>query len=401
MRERKHARQHQSLPSSSPPASRSRQPSSSPPTSPVRPTPTPLTRAQTRHQGSTNSIAPTTSSFSVGTGHSLTCSQLRELQARNSELQWQVAQAQYQRDSATVHAIFAGQEAAIFKAPKKTLKHFPTSARVLTSAVGRIEAVEEATKKSTKKKEVEERHKKKKDIERDDIIRRAAQQQSQSLFTGTLKSKSKRDMIDIAFALGVESEGANADALRVQLNAHFNANTHLKSEARYAGLFTTTRKRKCIKPEAEDPKENNDPRPSLRHRSPTPHFPSPSCIPLSAHTLPPMLMNPPLRHFQTSMAPPQTLGDGLRYFQPSMDPPQASSSRHAPAPDYSFHYHVPPSPNYPTYLSPNAPLPRLSYHQLPQPSSTYYQSTSTSSLLPRPQPKPITHTVPRDVDYFR
>ncbi|KAJ3713631.1 hypothetical protein C8R42DRAFT_727103 [Lentinula raphanica] len=87
-------------------------------------------------------------------------------------------------------------------------------------------------------------------------------------FSGSLKYKTKRDMIDIAFALGVESEGTSAQVLRVHLHSHFEAYPALKEDPRYIGLFTRKRKR------ADAFKENELP-PAHRH-SPMPLSPTPS-----------------------------------------------------------------------------------------------------------------------------
>ncbi|KAJ3795211.1 hypothetical protein GGU11DRAFT_688255, partial [Lentinula aff. detonsa] len=63
------------------------------------------------------------------------------------------------------------------------------------------------------------------------------------VFSGSLKSKTKHDLVDIAFSLSVETDGVSADVLRICLDSHFEANPLLKQNPRYVSLFTHKRKR--------------------------------------------------------------------------------------------------------------------------------------------------------------
>ncbi|KAJ3981947.1 hypothetical protein F5890DRAFT_1476563 [Lentinula detonsa] len=145
---------------------------------------------------------------------------------------------QAERDAAMVHAVLAGQEAAVYKhclnkrnQKKDSSKCFATDARVVTSREGKQQAKAEAAKKAAKKKVDDERQKRKKDLEREDILRRAAQEKESAAFSGSIKSKSKRELQDILFALGLEADGTVA-VLQVRINAHFDATPSLKENPR-------------------------------------------------------------------------------------------------------------------------------------------------------------------------
>ncbi|KAE9393576.1 hypothetical protein BT96DRAFT_923982 [Gymnopus androsaceus JB14] len=236
---------------------------------------TSMTRLQTR-QSSRVSITPTpitpTPSFSSRPT-------LRDISAarRIAELEKELAVMKAERDAANVHAVISGQEVAIWKhrfnkkAEKKdTTKRFPTDARILTSREGKKEAVADAAKKAAKKKAEAERKKKKQDTEREDILRHAVQESESTAFSGSLTSKNKRDLIDIAFSLDIETDGASLNVLHVRLNAHFDANPSLKENPRYIGLFSWKCKRD------DPPKENAEPGPSSTHpRLSSPSTPTP------------------------------------------------------------------------------------------------------------------------------
>jgi len=61
-------------------------------------------------------------------------------------------------------------------------------------------------------------------------------------FTGTLNSKSKADLQDVAHALGLSMDGQKKDLLG-RIKAHFDANTTLHDHPRYEGLFHRVRHR--------------------------------------------------------------------------------------------------------------------------------------------------------------
>ncbi|KAJ3924991.1 MAG: hypothetical protein NXY57DRAFT_968603 [Lentinula lateritia] len=185
-----------------------------------------------------------------------------------------------ERDAATVYAVCSGQEASIYKHrlnsrtnKKDSSKRFPTLARVVTSRDGRIQAKEDDVRRQAKVQADEERARKKKDKERDDIIRRAAQEKEGTEFEGSLNSKNKTELEDIAFSLGLDIDATAIDR-------------------RYMGLFTRKRKRAPVL------SENDDIRPSSSRRllSPNPRSPSPSSYSLHhySHSPPSQYHSPSL-----------------------------------------------------------------------------------------------------------
>ncbi|KAE9382544.1 hypothetical protein BT96DRAFT_232645 [Gymnopus androsaceus JB14] len=235
---------------------------------PAQPEAGPSSVMHVRHN-SQHSETPSFTLNEIGLQHQLTEWKRRALVAEGNLL---IEQAE--REAATVHAVLAGREASVLKhqlnakARKKTdaSKRFSTSARIVTSAEGKEQAIVEAEKREAKKSALEEKQKKKKDTERGDILRRAEQEREEVPFSGSIKSKSKADLQDILFALGLDIEG-NVATLRVRIDAHFNAETALKELPRYIGLFSKpTRKRK----RASDDHGENMQQSTSQHRSPSP-----------------------------------------------------------------------------------------------------------------------------------
>ncbi|KAJ3898887.1 hypothetical protein F5879DRAFT_994316 [Lentinula edodes] len=182
------------------------------------------------------------------------------------------------RDAATVYAVCSGQEASIYKHrlnsrpnKKDTSKRFPTLARMVTSRDRRIQAKEDDVRRQAKVQADEKRARKKKDKERDDIIRRAAQEKEGTEFEGSLNSKNKTKLEDIAFSLGLDID-ATAIVLKIRIDVHFNATPSLKQDPRYMGLFTRKWKHAPVL------SENDDIRPSSSWRllSANPQSPTPS-----------------------------------------------------------------------------------------------------------------------------
>jgi hypothetical protein len=70
-------------------------------------------------------------------------------------------------------------------------------------------------------------------------------------FTGTLNSKSKADLQDVAHALGLSMDGQKKDLLE-RIKAYFDANTTLRDHPCYEGLFHRVRNRPvALQAEAE------------------------------------------------------------------------------------------------------------------------------------------------------
>ncbi|KAI9454068.1 hypothetical protein BJY52DRAFT_1095640, partial [Lactarius psammicola] len=64
-------------------------------------------------------------------------------------------------------------------------------------------------------------------------------------FTGTLTSKTKANLQDIAQVLGLVTDGQKKDVL-AQINAHFDANPTLRDDSRFEGIFNRTRRRPAM-----------------------------------------------------------------------------------------------------------------------------------------------------------
>ncbi|KAJ3879595.1 hypothetical protein F5051DRAFT_402314 [Lentinula edodes] len=334
-------------------------------------TPTPLTPSI--------SSTPTPSIPDPSGSHFRATVSLREIELmrRVADLERSLAITKAERDAATVYAVCSGQEASIYKHrlnsrtnKKDASKRFPTLARVVTSRDGRIQAKEDDVRRQAKVQADEERARKKKDKERDDIIRRAAQEKEGTEFEGSLNSKNKTELEDIAFSLGLDID-ATAIVLKIRIDAHFNATPSLKQDPRYVGLFTRKRKRAPV------PSENDDIRPSSSRRllspvlSPNPRSPSPSYDFLHhrSHSPPSRYHSPsPLLH---SNFPHRQFGSTVNNFIPSSSSTHPSNNTFPPS---SF-------PHYNLNISPTPIIPRPQPRPLPlQPHSSTSTAPHTSSF---------------------
>ena len=359
------------------------------------------TRSQTS-QLSVTSSSPSLSSSSArfstaSSARSEELAQLRleiaNLKQENAGLKLESASIKAQRDAAQAHAVFAGQQFAVYKHrynnkvnKKESSKRVTTSARILTSREVRKEIEQDAAKKVQRQKVEAERETRKAEAEQADIIRRAEQERLGSEFSGSLNSMSKKALVDIAFSLKVPLKHTTQDALRVRLRAHFDAHEELKKHPRYIGLFERTRKRK-------DPPTESNPGPSSRRPLP-PSQRSPSPGP-SSFALGPSSFVPGPSSFEPG---PSSFAPGSSSFAlgPSSYPPSMHHSSLPPPPffgqfqpNYSpfvFENQSPSTLHYsttPTYTFP-PPLPHNSSSQLPIPSSS-----SVSQPRPRPRPRPV------------
>ncbi|KAJ4486601.1 hypothetical protein C8J55DRAFT_558596 [Lentinula edodes] len=191
----------------------------------------------------------------------------------------------------------------------------------------------------------------------DDVCRQAKEKEGTE-FEGSLNSKNKIELEDIAFSLGLDID-ATAIVLKIRIDAHFNATPSLKQDPRYVGLFTRKRKRAPV------PSENDDIRPSLSQRllspvlSPNPQSPSPSYDFLHHRS-----HSPPLRYHLPSPLlhsnfPRRQFGSTVNNFIPS------SSSTH-PSNNTFPHYNL--------NISPTPIIPQ------PQPHSSTSTAPHTSSF---------------------
>ncbi|KAJ3833347.1 hypothetical protein F5878DRAFT_410778, partial [Lentinula raphanica] len=109
-------------------------------------------------------------------------------------------------------------------------------ARCLTSSEGLA-----LSKKQQEEKNIEMQRKSEAQAAREakDKERQQARQQlsaTTAVFTGSLNSKRKEDLKDIAFTLGVAQDGTK-DAILTRIREHFNTHAGLSADPRYRGLF--------------------------------------------------------------------------------------------------------------------------------------------------------------------
>ncbi len=128
------------------------------------------------------------------------------------------------------------QDGRVTKQPKLNVK-----ARVLTSAEGKQLAAEkdvEQAAKAQKKKEADLRRKAQ-ETER----QQQRTQHPDQPFTGSLTSKNKSDLQEIAAAIELSEDGTK-NVLIARINAFFDTNPSLRDAARFVGLFNHVSKRR-------------------------------------------------------------------------------------------------------------------------------------------------------------
>ncbi|KAJ3995559.1 hypothetical protein F5050DRAFT_1826600 [Lentinula boryana] len=215
--------------------------------------PSPAFSRKTWSQTSQPSSAPTRSSSlpTIQTPSSRRDEELERLWAENAQLRAdnaglkeESASLKAQHNAAQVHAVFAGQQYAVYKhwlhektKKKEASKRVSTSARVLTSMQGRLEIAADAAKKATKSQELQKKKEKDAQKAREDIVHRAEQVKEHTEFSGNMKYMGRSTLVNIAFSLNIETEKATIEMLHIRLNAHFEANPELKKHPRYLRLF--------------------------------------------------------------------------------------------------------------------------------------------------------------------
>ncbi len=189
------------------------------------------------------------------------------------------------------------------------------------------------------------------------------------VFTGTLKSQKKPGLQDIAYVIGLATEGSVARLLE-SITRYFDANPARKTEPKYAALFLSSRKR-ALPTKLEE--ENIAPsprrprlqaplrRPVLRPSGP-PSQPEAGPSRLFGDTI---SQNPSALPFLTAPSPhPYPVGMGHYYFVPHTPPPNImiasptitphNTSRlysHTPPPSFTNNtpYSAPPSFRFATH----------------------------------------------------
>ncbi|KAK0231462.1 hypothetical protein IW262DRAFT_1292345 [Armillaria fumosa] len=172
------------------------------------------------------------------------------LEKENQDLRRQLAETEVQRDAAETHAVFASRQAAVAqyklnKTKEKTTgksTRFPTSSRVVTSQQGRDEAKKYEDSRKKKQDAAQKKKQAKKTKEREDLT---------MTFTGSLSSKNKTELGDLAAALDIPSEGLTVSKLREDISQYFMEHPDMKLDERYLGIFSRSRKRP-VPAETED-----------------------------------------------------------------------------------------------------------------------------------------------------
>jgi hypothetical protein len=174
-------------------------------------------------------------------------------------LQEKLARVQAERDAAETHAIFAQREAAVYKyclekrmtKQSQQTRRLHTQSRIVTSAEGRTQAIETRTIREAKEKEAADKLARKETAEAENHVRRNTQGHS-IVFTGSLGTKNKTQLGDLASALALSLEGTKADFVE-RITKHFEENPDLKLQDRFVGIFNRSRQRRQNQPDSNEP----------------------------------------------------------------------------------------------------------------------------------------------------
>jgi hypothetical protein len=121
----------------------------------------------------------------------------------------------------------------------KTKRKVVTNARMLTSEEGLRFAEEQEAEQEAKKRKKDETTRKRLDKEVEKRQQRAERDPNEP-FKGSLASKNKGDLQEIAGALCLPEAGTVND-LQTRIMAHFDTNSHLHDSPLFSGLFGHTR----------------------------------------------------------------------------------------------------------------------------------------------------------------
>lgn len=195
----------------------------------------------TRQTRSTSSRATSTTS-SIPTTRGLSDFEARKEIRRLRE---QVRDLEAQRDSAEAHCVMAQRELSTLKfrlnrKQKKKDRRFRTGSTLVTSEEGLRLWEEEKRKREEKEQEevVVQAEKKRAAEERN--IQRCAKATS-GTFSGSLKTKKKSELEDIASAFGLPFNGTKA-TLTHRIVEHMDRNSVLETNPRFSGLFAAQRR---------------------------------------------------------------------------------------------------------------------------------------------------------------
>ncbi|KAG6874107.1 hypothetical protein C0992_008100, partial [Termitomyces sp. T32_za158] len=153
-----------------------------------------------------------------------------------------------QRDSAEVHVVFAMHENAVLcqqancRVEKQAKQDWRihTSACVMTSDEGLQEAEQEQAKHEEKERVKMQKKAQKDTAEKENLVRQTTKG-AQMIFAGSLGTKNKTDLQDLALVLGLSLKGKKID-LQQRIEDKFNDHPELKVEPRFSGLFRRSQK---------------------------------------------------------------------------------------------------------------------------------------------------------------
>ena len=161
--------------------------------------------------------------------------EIARLQAENQELTWQ-------RDTANTHAVVLRRENNDLKQKLNTKaessrrkKGLRTKGELLTSLEARERLAQEAAERDAKQKKRDEAQKRREDKAVERQIQRDAMNGNET-YMGTLSSKNKAELEDIAHALGLPEKGLKADLIE-RIKTHLNGNPELQNDSRFSGLY--------------------------------------------------------------------------------------------------------------------------------------------------------------------
>ncbi|KAK7461411.1 hypothetical protein VKT23_008589 [Stygiomarasmius scandens] len=281
--------------------------------------------------------------ISTSTGTPSLSVQVRDLQLENIQLRAYCHQVEAEHDAANVHAVFTQREASInaFQRNKKKLKKDGTSrrihtrVRILTSEEGRLECQEDEARQTERRRMAEGKEQQWKEKERETLEWRITQTQTSAVFSGTLSTKNKGELGDIAALLALSVEGTKEE-IKICILQHFDNHPEKKTHHCYVGLFQSHGWKRAVQDENDSSYQQSVPAvltPALQrrrlddltnhHRAQSTVFPSPlhftpavsyghqPNVPSSSTTMPPIPMQ--------------------NYYMPSCQHanyPEASVSRH-------------------------------------------------------------------------
>ncbi|KAG6893765.1 hypothetical protein C0993_000343 [Termitomyces sp. T159_Od127] len=199
-------------------------------------------------QTSTPSIFSSSSS-SLSSSTRPTIQHCHELEDQVAALRAQLELVEAQHDSAEVHVVFATHEIAILRnqanrCSEKQAKQgwrINTSARVMTLDEGLREAQKERAKCDEKERKKAERRAKKDAVDQENLICRTTKG-AQMIFIGSLGSKNKTELQDLASILSLSIAGTKVN-LQQCIEDEFEKRPKLKDEAQFLGLFKQSQKR--------------------------------------------------------------------------------------------------------------------------------------------------------------